>query len=99
MAIAACATAAAILAMGAHAADIVKSELETFRVVTLTQGLEHPWGLAFLPDGRILVTERAGRLRIASREGQLEAQPVAGLPKIDAYGQGGLLDVALHPRF
>ena len=91
--------AAVTLLAGAHAADIVKSDLETFRVVTLAQGLAHPWGLTFLPDGRMLVTERPGRLRIASRDGRLDPQPVAGLPKIEEHGQGGLLDVALHPRF
>jgi glucose/arabinose dehydrogenase len=60
--------------------------------------LDHPWGLAFLPDGRMLVTERAGQLRIV-QEGKLLPQPVAGLPPISAFGQGGLLDVAPHPRF
>ncbi|MBI2297182.1 MAG: PQQ-dependent sugar dehydrogenase, partial [Betaproteobacteria bacterium] len=58
----------------------------------------HPWGLAFLPDGRMLVTERPGRLRIV-KDGRLDPQPVAGLPQATAYGQGGLMDVALHPRF
>jgi len=92
-------TAAAFLAATPAAGQVVKSDLETFRVVSLTQGLEHPWALAFLPDGRMLVTERAGRLRIASREGRLAPQPITGLPRIEEYGQGGLLDVALHPRF
>ena len=78
---------------------MVKTEAESFRVVTVVERLEHPWSLAFLPDGRMLVTERAGRLRIVGRDGKLVAQPVAGLPKIEEYGQGGLLDVALHPRF
>jgi glucose/arabinose dehydrogenase len=77
----------------------VKTEEESFRVVTVTERLEHPWGLAFLPDGRMLVTERTGRLRIVGRDGKLAPQPVAGLPPIEEYGQGGLLDVALHPRF
>ena len=63
------------------------------------EGLEHPWGLAFLPDGRMLVTERPGRLRIVDKNGKLEPRPVAGLPPVAAVGQGGLLDVALHPRF
>jgi glucose/arabinose dehydrogenase len=62
------------------------------------EGLEHPWGLAFLPDGRLLVTERPGRLRIV-RDGTLDPRPVEGLPEIAAVGQGGLLDVALHPRY
>ena len=69
------------------------------RVVTVTEGLEHPWGLAFLPDGRMLVTERPGRLRVVSREGKLDPTPVAGLPRVDAQSQGGLLDVAVHPKY
>jgi glucose/arabinose dehydrogenase len=69
------------------------------RLVTVTTGLERPWSLAFLPDGRMLVTERPGRLRVLSREGRLDPKPVAGLPRVDAHGQGGLLDVALHPDF
>lgn len=67
------------------------------RLVTVTSGLEHPWGLAFLPDGRMLVTERPGRLRVIDAAGRLDPKPVAGLPPVDAVGQGGLLDVALHP--
>ncbi|MGH8697667.1 MAG: PQQ-dependent sugar dehydrogenase, partial [Burkholderiales bacterium] len=98
----ACVTAVAIAALlpaAGLAADTIKTEAETIRIVTVTSGLAHPWGLAFLPDGRMLVTERAGRLRIVGRDGKLAPQPVAGLPKIEEYGQGGLLDVALHPRF
>jgi glucose/arabinose dehydrogenase len=64
----------------------------------VASGLEHPWALAFLPDGRILVTERPGRLRIVGRDGSLSA-PLAGVPAVAAAGQGGLLDVALDPRF
>src|SRR5690606_19731823 len=60
--------------------------------------LDHPWGLAFLPDGRMLVTERAGRLRVVTREGRI-SQPVVGLPEVDARNQGGLLDVVLSPSF
>lgn len=82
----------------AQAVDTMKSDEHEFRVVTVVAGLEHPWGLAFLPDGRMLVTERAGRLRII-KDGKLDPQPVAGLPEIALHGQGGLLDVALHPRF
>jgi glucose/arabinose dehydrogenase len=69
-----------------------------FDVVTVIDGLEHPWSLAFLPDGKMLVTERPGRLRVASAAGALSA-PVSGLPAVDARGQGGLLDVALDPGF
>jgi len=71
---------------------------KTFRVVTVVEGLQHPWGVAFLPDGRILVTERPGRLRIVAG-GKLDPQPIKGLPQIAAQGQGGLLDVALHPDY
>lgn len=69
-----------------------------YRVVTVVQGLEHPWGMAFLPEGEILVTERPGRLRVI-RDGVLQPAPVAGVPAVAALGQGGLLDIALHPDF
>ena len=70
-----------------------------FDVVSIsTNILQIPWGLAFLPDGRMLVTERPGRLRIVTATGQLSA-PVTGLPEVDFRGQGGLLDVALDPNF
>lgn len=69
-----------------------------FDVVTVARGLDTPWGLAFLPDGRMLVTEVAGRLRIVSPSGELSA-PVAGLPVVDARGQGGLLGLAIDPGF
>jgi glucose/arabinose dehydrogenase len=69
-----------------------------FEVVTVAEGLQNPWGLTFLPDGRMLVTERPGRLRVVGADGRLSA-PVAGLPAVDARGQGGLLDVALDPAF
>jgi len=65
---------------------------------TFAQGLVHPWGMAFLPDGRLLVTERPGRVRIVSKAGKLSA-PLQGVPKVYASGQGGLLDVALSPDF
>lgn len=67
-------------------------------VETVAQGLDHPWSLAFLPDGRMLVTERPGRLRLIAANGQLSA-PIAGLPRVKAAGQGGLLDVVLDPQF
>jgi glucose/arabinose dehydrogenase len=69
-----------------------------FEVVTVAEGLETPWALAFLPNGKMLVTERPGRLRIVSADGS-KSEPVAGLPPVDARGQGGLLDVALDPDF
>jgi aldose sugar dehydrogenase len=93
------AIAVALVAAAPATAQVVKSDEESFRVVTVVERLDHPWGLAFLPDGRMLVTERAGRLRVVGGDGRLAPQPVAGLPKIEEYGQGGLLDVALHPRF
>ena len=74
------------------------SEHGRINVVTVARGLEHPWGLAFLPDGRLLVTERAGRMRLVARDGTLSA-PLSGLPPVAAQGQGGLLDVALDRQF
>ncbi len=68
------------------------------RATTVVAGLAHPWGLAFLPDGRMLVTEREGRLRIVTRDGKV-SPPLRGVPKVYARGQGGLLDVALSPTF
>jgi glucose/arabinose dehydrogenase len=68
------------------------------RVETVASGLEHPWGLAFLPDGRILVTERPGRVRIVNADGRL-SEPLTGVPEVAARGQGGLLDVAIDPGF
>jgi glucose/arabinose dehydrogenase len=68
------------------------------RVAIVASGLEHPWGLAFLPDGAMLVTERPGRLRRVSADGRVSA-PLEGVPKVVAGGQGGLLDVALSPKF
>lgn len=74
-----------------------------YRVVTVASGLDHPWSLAFLPGGRMLVTERAGRLRLiepgANGQPQLRAEPVAGLPPVLARGQAGLFDVVVHPDF
>jgi glucose/arabinose dehydrogenase len=69
-----------------------------FDVVTVAQGLQNPWGMAFLPDGKLLVTERPGCLRVVNRDGTLSA-PVAGIPMVDSRGQGGLLDVELDPAF
>jgi aldose sugar dehydrogenase len=68
------------------------------RAETVARGLEHPWGLAFLPDGRMLVTERPGRLRLVGADGAV-SPPLAGVPAVAARGQGGLLDVALDPDF
>jgi len=71
---------------------------QKIRVVVVTKELAHPWSLAFLPDGDMLVTERPGRLRIV-RHGVLDPQPVGGVPTVRAVGLSGLLDVALHPRY
>jgi glucose/arabinose dehydrogenase len=86
------------IAQPAALAQTLKSDEHEFRVVKLVEGLEHPWGLAFLPDGRMLVTERPGRLRIV-KDGKLDPQAVSGVPQVAVHGQGGLLDVALHPRY
>jgi aldose sugar dehydrogenase len=67
-------------------------------VVTIAENLQHPWGMAFLPDGRMLVTERPGRLRVVAPDGKVSAA-VSGLPAVDARNQGGLLGVALDPAF
>ncbi|MCW8918280.1 MAG: PQQ-dependent sugar dehydrogenase [Gammaproteobacteria bacterium] len=87
--------AALLLCLGGAAAPGAEPP---FRVTVVAQGLEHPWGMAFLPDGGILVSERPGRLRLIE-QGRLAPEPIAGLPPIAAEGQGGLLDVALHPRY
>lgn len=79
-----------LLLLPAHAADP--------KPVSVARGLANPWAVAFLPDGRFLVTERAGRMRIVERDGRL-GEPVAGLPPVDAGGQCGLLDVVLDPKY
>lgn len=75
-----------------------RSEAYALSLSQFASGLDHPWGMAFLPDGRLLVTERAGRLRLVGSDGRVSA-PLAGLPPIMASGQGGLLDVAIDPQF
>src|SRR5262245_26289160 len=87
-----------LLACGSACAETYKSDEHSFRVVQVVKGLEQPWSLAFLPDGRMLVTEKAGRLRVI-RDGKLDPQPIAGLPRVTVHGQGGLHDVVLHPDF
>ena len=77
---------------------VYRSAYHDYRIVTVADGLEHPWSIAFLPGGDMLVTERPGRLRIV-REGTLLADPVPGVPTVFARGQGGLLDVVPHPDF
>ncbi|MEO1521490.1 MAG: PQQ-dependent sugar dehydrogenase, partial [Cyanobacteria bacterium J06633_2] len=69
-----------------------------FQPVTVLENLERPWGIVWLPDGSMLITERPGRVRVV-RNGVLEPTPIPGLPEIFVESQGGLLDIALHPRF
>ena len=87
----------ALLKPAVTAEGIVKSEEYNFVIDTVVTGLEVPWGLAFLPDGNLLISERKGRLHTFS-QGKLSA-PIEGLPPIMAFGQGGLLDLALHPEY
>jgi aldose sugar dehydrogenase len=91
-------TSLLVAAPAAAQAPVYKSAHHDFRVVTVAEGLEHPWAIAFLPGGDILVTERPGRLRII-RNGRLLPAPVEGVPPVFAVGQGGLLDVVAHPDF
>ena len=77
---------------------VFQTEAASFRVIEVAGGLSHPWGLAFLPDGRMLVTERGGQLRLID-EGRLVPEPIGGAPEVFASGQGGLLDVAVDPSF
>ena len=82
----------------AQSGEVHTSRHHDFRVVSVVQGLANPWGIAFLPAGDMLVTERPGRLRVV-RDGALDPTPVSGIPPVWANGQGGLLDVVLHPDF
>lgn len=94
--------ASALLPAGSDARERSRPEkvpvFDGLKVVTVARDLEHPWGLAFLPDAGMLVTERPGRLRHITREGRV-SPPLAGLPAIAAGGQGGLLDVVTDPDF
>jgi aldose sugar dehydrogenase len=74
------------------------AEQHKIRVSVVAKGLSHPWSIAFLPDGNMLVTERPGRLRMI-RDGKLDPQPIAGVPQVFAVQLAGLMDVALHPKF
>ncbi len=96
-----CFLAAAAFAQNAPVAAperVFKTEQYTVRAVSVLKGLYHPWGLAFLPDGRMLLTERRGTMRLVDG-GKLVEKPVAGIPAAAEHGQGGLLDVALHPKY
>src|SRR5258705_484958 len=77
---------------------VVRSEKQAFKIEVVARELETPWGLAFRPDGRLLVTERPGRLRVVEK-GRLLPDPVASTPKVWNEQDGGLLDVEVHPRF
>jgi len=90
--------AAATPASVAHAQQVIQSERTNFRLIQIADRLSNPWGMAFLPDGRILVTERRGRLRMIEN-GQLLNDPIVGVPDVASTGQGGLLDITLHPDF
>ena len=89
----------ALPGLSCAASNSIATKEHPVRIATVTEGLDRPWGLAFLPDGRMLVTERPGRLRVVGKDGKLDPVPVAGLPRVDPQGQGGLLDVVLHPRY
>jgi aldose sugar dehydrogenase len=95
--------AGAALVLFAPAAGVAQSatyesQQHNFRVTTVVDGLVNPWSLAWLPSGELLVTERPGRLRIV-RDGRLLPDPVGGVPEVQARGQGGLQEVAVHPDF
>ena len=86
------------MAVGIASAQTVSSEKLEFSMAKVVQGLAHPWSMAFLPNGDILITERIGRLRVV-RNGELDPLPVPGVPKVAHGGQAGLLDIVLHPQF
>jgi glucose/arabinose dehydrogenase len=79
-------------------AETFDTEKGQIDVEPIAQGLSHPWAIEFLPDGNMIVTERGGKMRIVTKAGNL-GEPLRGLPDVDVGGQGGLLDVALHPDF
>jgi aldose sugar dehydrogenase len=87
-----------IFAGSAAQSEIVKTEHYDLRLTTIAAGLSYPWGMTFLPDKAMIVTERPGAIRIISPDGHVSA-PLLGLPAVYASGQGGLLDVALDPNF
>lgn len=92
------ATLSALPLRSAAAQEVFRTAEHDYRLRTVVEGLVNPWGLAFLPNGDLLVTERPGRLRIV-RQGKLLPTPVPGVPAVLVRGQGGLLDVAVHPDF
>ena len=92
-------TASSLPAWAQDGSTVLKSEKHAFRVATMVTGLVNPWSVAFLPDGRMLVTELAGRLRLVGQGFQIDPKPIEGLPELVAQGQGGLFDVVLHPQY
>lgn len=79
---------------------VTKTELHDYRIETLVDdGLINPWAIAFLPDGRRLVTEKSGKLRFVNADGKLDKEAIDGLPQVIEHGQGGLMEVALHPDY
>lgn len=89
---------AALGCAAGFATCIAGASAQALRAVPVVEGLDNPWAVAFLPDGRMLITEKAGQLRVAERDGRLSA-PLSGLPAVSAGGQCGLLDVVLDPAF
>lgn len=85
-------------ALPSNITDVVTSQDQNFMVQEVVSGLGVPWGMAFLPDGSMLITERAGTLRYV-KDGSLQPDPVRGVPEVFARGQGGLLDIVLHPNY
>ncbi len=101
IALAGCLIATAALAQSTHNSPderVFKTEQYTVRAVTMVGGLYHPWGMAFLPDGRMILTERRGTMRLFEN-GKLVESPIEGIPQAKEHGQGGLMDVALHPKY
>jgi glucose/arabinose dehydrogenase len=91
-------TALALLLVAPASAQTIETSAGPLTATVIAEGLEHPWAMGFLPDGRMLVTERSGQLRVVDQDGAVGA-PIEGVPEVVARGQGGLLDVALAPDF
>ncbi|MDP2248231.1 MAG: PQQ-dependent sugar dehydrogenase [Nitrosomonadales bacterium] len=87
-----------VMQSSARSNETVMAGSEKITLNPIAQGLKEPWGMAFLPDGRMLVTEKSGKLRLIEG-GKLLAEPVTGVPKVADSGQGGLMDVVLHPKY
>ena len=94
----ACSASIGAEATPGHSSDPVQTEKARVRLETVVSGLDHPWGVAFFPDGRALITERPGRLRMLGKDGRL-GNPITGIPPLYTAGQGGLLDVVIDPDF